>query len=167
MDHQIFLAIHHLSRHNALLDKIGIFFASPFLYIFFAGILLLWLKKDWRSNVYVALASALISRGIIVEAVKRIVARPRPFEVLDIKSLLVDEGTLRSFPSGHTVIFFSFAFSFYGTKAFWPLIVLATLGSLSRIYVGVHYPTDILGSIVIAAVVVVVIRRLSKKLNLG
>ena len=158
MDHQIFLAINGLAEQSNFLDQIGIFFAENFLYFFLILVALLWLKTEWRSNVYAALLSAAVSRGVIVEMIKRMVARPRPFEILQVNQL-IEEDIKRSFPSGHAVIYFSLAFAFYGTRLFWPFIFLASLGSLARIFVGVHYPLDVLAGLLTAAVTVFLVRR--------
>jgi undecaprenyl-diphosphatase len=170
MDKNIFLAINQLSRKNDIIDHIGIFLADYLLYVMVGFILVLALKKVWSLRPYVslALASVVLSRLVIVEILKRVFARARPFEVFpDIRPLIIDEDALRSFPSGHTVIYFSIAFSFWGTKYFWPLFVLAVLGSLARIFVGVHYPSDILASVLIAFLVVWSLRGLFKKPNLS
>jgi undecaprenyl-diphosphatase len=110
------------------------------------------------------LGSALIARGIIVEILKRVFDHPRPYEIVtNIHQLLVDNERGMSFPSGHAVIYFSFAFGFWGTEYFWPFFILAIIGSLSRVFVGVHFPGDILASVVIAAICVWLARRLFKK----
>jgi membrane-associated phospholipid phosphatase len=61
------------------------------------------------------------------------------------------------------VILFAIAFSFYGTKYFYPLLVLAALGSFARIFIGVHYPSDVVVSIFIAGIVTYVCMGLFKK----
>ena len=154
MDHQLLLAINSLAGKYIVLDKIGLFFSDYFLYVAIAGVALLWLKKDLRHNIYVAFASVILGRGIIVEIIKRFVDRPRPFEILDINNIANAAGSGRAFPSGHAVIFFSLVFAFYGTKYFWPFLILAIIASLARIFVGVHYPSDIWVSVVIAAITV-------------
>lgn len=87
---------------------------------------------------------------------KHIVARPRPW--LDVAGLtaLVAEPDPNSFPSGHTCA--AFAASMIWIKEFpwkWGRItgvVLAVLMGLSRLYVGVHYPTDVLVGAVVGFV---------------
>src|SRR4051812_26724989 len=112
MNVQIFLAINGLTGKSQALDVAGIFFAEKFLYIFGLIIVALWLNKKFRYHVYMALGSALISRLIIVEAIKRIVDHPRPYEVVaGIHQILPDSEHGMSFPSGHTVIYFAFAFA--------------------------------------------------------
>ena len=161
MDQQIFITIHSFAGKNQVLDALGIFFAVYLVYILPLFLVLLFWRK-YNKHLWLALFTSLIAR-LGVEVVKRLVNRPRPFEALQTNPLVVDfAGHGMSFSSGHTVILFSIAFSFYGTKYFGLLLVLAALGSMARIFVGVHYPLDIVASILIAAVVVGVGRGLFK-----
>ncbi|OGE83526.1 MAG: hypothetical protein A3B10_03490 [Candidatus Doudnabacteria bacterium RIFCSPLOWO2_01_FULL_44_21] len=168
MNLAIFQAINNSAGQWSWLDWAGKFLARDFLFIFIAIVLILWFKRNLRWRVYLALAAALISRFVIVELLKKWLDQPRPFEVVsNIHQLLVDEKSGFSFPSGHTAIFFSLAFAFYGTKYFWPFIVLAIIGSLARIFVGVHFPLDIVASVFIAMIVVWSLKRLFKPKILG
>ena len=164
MNLQIFSAINNLAGQSHILDVLGVFFADKFLYVFALIILGLWLNKRLRPYVYLAFASTLIARGVIVEILKRIIDHPRPYEIVgNIHQLLADNEHGMSFPSGHTVIFFSFAFSFWGTKYFWPFLIMAIIGSLARVFVGVHFPGDVMASILIAGLVVWLGRQLFQK----
>jgi undecaprenyl-diphosphatase len=164
MNQSLFLTINGFAGHWHWLDVAGIFFAEKFLYVFALLVVLLWLSKRLRPYVYMAIASAFLSRIVIVEVIKRIVNHPRPYEIVsNIHPLLSDAEHGMSFPSGHTVIYFSFAFAFWGTEYFWPFLVLATLGSVARVYVGVHFPVDIVASVIIAAIVAWLVRKLFKK----
>jgi undecaprenyl-diphosphatase len=164
MNQNLFLAINGLVGKSNFLDVLGVFFADKLIYIFALGIALMWFNKSLRYYVYLAFGSAFVSRILIVETIKRLVNHPRPYEVVtNVHQLLVDHQKGMSFPSGHTVIFFAFAFSFVGTKYFWPLLVLAVLGSVARIFVGVHFPADIIVSIIIAGITVWGMRSLFKK----
>jgi len=95
----------------------------------------------------------------IISAIKIIVAEPRPFVNLNNVHLLVGENDSFSFPSGHsgnifaiaTVLGLSWSFKIKNNsiKLVWLLIPMATVVGFSRIYVGVHYPFDVLvGSII-------------------
>ena len=161
MNHQIFYAINNFAGHWPILDSFGVYLAGNIFFAYWVGILFfIWLKYfNLRNYIYLAIGAALISRLVIVEIIKRVVNNPRPYEILaNINQLFADNETGKSFPSGHAVIFFSIAFAFWGTKYFWPFVVLATLGSIARIFVGVHFPLDILTSVLIAGLTVWILK---------
>jgi undecaprenyl-diphosphatase len=99
------------------------------------------------------LLSLLFDFLIINAALKGLVARPRPFVVNElIEPLVGGVSAYRSFPSGHSGGSFAAMFALYRwvpKKIGIPALFLASLVALSRLYVGVHYPTDIIGGFVI------------------
>ena len=101
------------------------------------------------------MVSLLINSIFTNITLKDLIARPRPFVVSDAIVTLIKEPSSFSFPSGHTSGSMTAALALlkltpkkYGI----PAVVLAALIALSRIYVGAHYPTDVLGGLVIAFV---------------
>jgi undecaprenyl-diphosphatase len=158
MDYQIFLAINSLAGKNQVLDFLGIFFGVWLIYLFGLFVFLMLFERRYTKFAILALISSVVSRLLIVELIKHLVNRPRPYEVLSVHQLLPDSERGLSFSSGHAVILFSIAFSFYGTKWFYPLLILATVGSIARVFIGVHFPLDVLGSFIIAGVCVVILR---------
>ena len=119
------------------------------------GIVLLFWKKTRPIGITVLL-SLLFDFLIINVTLKGLVARPRPFVVKEtIVPLVGGVSPYRSFPSGHSGGSFAamLALSKWVPKKIGiPAIVLATMVALSRLYVGVHYPTDILGGLVVGLV---------------
>jgi len=97
---------------------------------------------------------ALIITITIISALKVLINEPRPFISLKYVNLLIIENDPYSFPSGHggNVFALATAFGLNWTlnikgkqfKLAWILYPIALLVCFSRIYVGVHYPFDIL-----------------------
>lgn len=86
--------------------------------------------------------------------IKKAVARVRPYEVIEGLTKIIGAQSDYSFPSGHTAASFAVATVLLmraPKKLSVPMFILACLISLSRLYVGVHYPTDVLGGAVIGA----------------
>lgn len=91
-----------------------------------------------------ALATLVVSH-VLVQMVKRTVGRPRPSRHVS-GATLVAEPDRFSFPSGHSAAAMSVAISYavaYPSLAV-PLIALAALVGMSRVFLGVHYPGDVL-----------------------
>ena len=106
-----------------------------------------------RKSYGLKLSLALIISGMITQVIKRTVNRLRPFlimEDLHIKKIGIDD---YSFPSGHTTGAFSMAVMtllFYPALTV-PCLLLAFLVGISRIYLGVHFPTDVFVGIIIGS----------------
>ena len=95
-------------------------------------------------------------------------ARTRPYEVVDGLKLLIEKQSDYSFPSGHTGSSFTSAIVLwkelpkkYGVMA----LIVAVLIAYSRLYVGVHYPSDVLAGVVIGTVLALVSVWLVKKIQ--
>lgn len=117
------------------------------------------LDKKTRNVGYMsalALIGSLIVDNILL---KNLVARTRPYEVIDGLKLLIEKQSDYSFPSGHTGSSFASAIVLwkelpgkYGVMA----LIVAVLIAYSRLYVGVHYPSDVLAGVVIGTVLALV-----------
>jgi len=157
--------IFDLARKNKVLDWLGIFLAKYLAYILVAlAIFLLLREKNWKSQVYFfsfTILSIILSRGIFTELFRFFWHRQRPFSFLGFQPLSLPWSSW-SFPSGHVVGFFALAFAIFFISKYWGIffIVSACLMGLARIFIGVHWPTDILGGIVIAFISVLIIKKL-------
>ncbi len=108
--------------------------------------LLLCLPRTRRAGLAgaFALVCSLLLTNVLI---KPLMARPRPWLVVEGLWALVFEGDPNSFPSGHTSAAFAAALAWWHTlprKWGWVGLGAAGLMGLSRLYVGVHFPTDVL-----------------------
>ena len=113
------------------------------------GIILLFSKKTRPAGV-AALLALLVGALITNVCLKNFVARIRPYEVVEGLRLMIERQRDYSFPSGHTAASFASVTALYlaGEKKMWKAaLVLAVLIALSRLYLYVHYPTDIIGGV--------------------
>ena len=107
----------------------------------FTGLVFYAVKPSFKSLK--ALYTGLLLTFLIVGFLKMIIARPRPFEGF--------ESAFFSFPSGHAAIAFSSipAFKNFPKPLFYSLIAFAVLVAISRLYLQVHYFSDIVfGSVI-------------------
>ena len=117
-------------------------------------LVLLVIPKTRRSGLIMALAliaDLILCNGIL----KNLVASTRPYDVNTAVNLLIEKPVDYSFPSGHTAASFAAVTALYlaGEKKLWkPALVLSILIAFTRMYLYVHYPTDILGGIAVGII---------------
>lgn len=116
------------------------------------GLLMLLFKKTRRMGVTVlaALVIGFVCTNLIL---KNLVGRDRPWVHLQQLLVLIEEHDPNSFPSGHTTSAFAFAGAVLCTAPRrwmkWTALVMAVLMGFSRLYVGVHYPSDVLVGVIV------------------
>ena len=109
-----------------------------------------------------SLAVTFLINNIIL---KNIIARTRPYEVVEGLNRIIGAQSDYSFPSGHSGASFAVAvvmFMEMPKKYGVPALIVATLIAFSRLYVGVHYPFDVIAGVLtgtIYAVITVAIYR--------
>lgn len=119
-----------------------------------AVVLLFW-KGDCRIRRTIALSAVtlLLTDQIAAHLLKGLFERPRPCHTLDEINLLVNCGAGFSMPSAHAANAFGQAIV-WGLRArtyLLPLLVVAFLIAISRVFVGVHYPGDVLVGMLVGA----------------
>ena len=103
--------------------------------------------KYTKEAIMVLLAIALAS----ILGIKHIVKRKRPFIKNNIIKLMISQPGTYSFPSGHTASSFAAATVFIRTdmRLTYLIVVIAILISFSRLYLRVHYLSDVIGGIIL------------------
>lgn len=117
--------------------------------------LILLLIPKTRKTGIIMTAALLVDLVLCNMLLKNLVARTRPFDVNTAVKLLVAKPRDYSFPSGHTAASFASVTALYfaGEKKMWKAaLVLAVLIALSRLYLYVHYPTDIVGGVIFGSI---------------
>lgn len=137
------------------LDKLMVFLSAinnaGMIAILVVLLLLIWSK--YRHVGMTAFASLFAEFILVNVFLKNMVQRIRPYVVNKELILLGDMPGDYSFPSGHTGSAFAVAMVIYlcmPRRYGIPALVVSALIALSRIYNGAHYPTDVLGAVVIA-----------------
>lgn len=156
LDGEILLQIQQHLRTDMLTPfmKIVTFLGNGGWFWILCAVVLLAVPKT-RKTGYAAVLSLIF--GVIVTnlLLKNIVARPRPFAEIEALIPLITKPTDFSFPSGHTTASFAVALvmlRMLPKKIGIPAVVLSALVAFSRLYLGVHYPTDVLTGFVVALV---------------
>ncbi|MGQ9372850.1 phosphatase PAP2 family protein [Acinetobacter tandoii] len=131
----------------------AIFIANDLLYCMIALFAWFWLRGDYQIKKQILKAFIFTSIALFIsQCISHIYYHPRPF-VMDVGRTLIYHSPNGSFPSDHMLIFSSIAFSYFFStyrKLGIFLIMLAWLVAWSRIYLGVHFPLDMLGAFVLA-----------------
>ena len=138
---------------NPILNAIMIFITTlgDKGYIWIAATIVLLIPKKTRKIGMISAMALIGSLLINNELIKNLVKRPRPFVTFTDLQIIIPTPSQYSFPSGHTSSSFAAAAVFYRhlpKKLGVPSVILAGLIGFSRLYVGVHYPTDVFAGVV-------------------
>ncbi|AGF55676.1 undecaprenyl-diphosphatase [Clostridium saccharoperbutylacetonicum] len=155
MNMEIFKIINNLANKNIILDKIMIFFSEYGPYIFMAAIVIVFisgLKQKNCENRKIAVSTVVVTviNLIINIIVRSIFHVDRPF-VHNKVNLLLPHDSASSFPSNHATGTMSIALGLekYNKLLSRILTILSIIIGFSRVYVGHHYPMDVIGGYII------------------
>lgn len=169
MDSAIFNALHAFVGMSAVLDWVGVAAAEYLPWALGVWALVVIGKVPSRVKKFeyfiFATLSVLVSRGILTEIVRYATERPRPFVLLNFVPLVERSATF-SFPSGHAAVFFALAVAlwFIDRRTGWWFGALALVNGIARVYVGVHWPTDILAGAAIGILSTLAVKLLLDKI---
>ncbi|MEY8350644.1 undecaprenyl-diphosphatase [Bacillus cereus] len=138
--------INDLGKQYSSLNPIMVFVAEYMLYVLVLGVLIYWFTRNNKNRMMIIQGGlAFIVAEIIGKIVGQFYSHHQPFAVLPNVNQLVEHEIDNSFPSDHTILFFSICVSIWlvRKKEGWFWLMLAFCVAISRIWVGVHYPIDV------------------------
>ena len=155
VDYRLFQTINGLAGTHPVLDLVMIACAkySPFVYaLVLVALWLTWSHRVQR-GAFLAGVSALIALGI-GQIVGALFPRERPYLVHHV-NLLITRSPDTSFPSDHATLAFAVGVMVwqFNRRLGVALLLFAVLTAFARVFVGVHYPSDVLGGAVLGTVV--------------
>ncbi len=147
----------NLELAHPVLDLTMPWFAGNRLFfpaVILTGLILIW-KGGARGLLCVLMLALIVSMGdgLVCNTIKQAIGRERPFLVLPEARCLLGKGNSGSMPSSHAANWFaaSMVMLIYYRRSLWIMLPVALLVSFSRIYNGVHYPSDVLVGAVLGA----------------
>jgi len=157
-----------LAGKSQIFDFLTIFLASYLQYFLVAAFLLLlyfsvYSKREKLTIFWVTAISVVVARLGLTEIIRFFYHRSRPFLAYQLHTLISENEW--SFPSGHSTFFFAMATAIYLYNKKWGIgfFIAALLMNISRIVAGVHYPSDILGGMIVGIVVAYVVFYIAEK----
>ncbi len=166
MNETLFLYINSFAGNNHILDLFFIISAKAMPYIFIGIEVWLYFVSKRKTEAIFAFYSVVLAI-IVSKTIGVFYFHNRPF--MDGLGLqLIHHKADNSFPSDHTTFLFAIAFSylFFKLKKLAVIsLILAFLGGIARVYVGVHYPFDIMGGIFVGFIGAFVVLLLKDRLE--
>ncbi|MEK7540705.1 MAG: phosphatase PAP2 family protein [Patescibacteria group bacterium] len=153
IDLYLFNLINGLAFKWYWLDFIGFFIVKYSEYIL-AAVLVLFLvinfKKYWKMALEAVIVAAF-TRFILAEIIRWMWFRPRPFITNNVNLLIDYDAKEASFPSGHASFYFALSaiVYFYNKKIGIIFYIASLLVVLARVFVGIHWPSDILAGAIL------------------
>jgi undecaprenyl-diphosphatase len=168
MDIQFTQFINSLAGMVPLLDSLMIAvtqFGVPLIIVIVAAQWWSSIERQHVRHVAVAAGLAFLLSLAFNQIILLFIHRIRPYDA-GISHVIIDKSADWSFPSDHATAAFAVVFAFMRQRLnsrFLMLFALATLVCVSRVYVGTHYVSDILGGIIVALFAVIVVRLIYKE----
>ncbi|WP_338754649.1 undecaprenyl-diphosphatase [Bacillus sp. FJAT-52991] len=149
----LFRLINDLGKEYPFLNPTFSFIAEYMVVLLALSVLFIWFTRETDNRMMILCASIAFLCAFTIGKVSGLFhSNYQPFVELTEVNQLIDKEKDNSFPSDHTILFFSYGISFWLFKRGWSIlwVLLAALVGVSRIWVGVHYPFDVLAGMLIS-----------------
>lgn len=158
MDYRIFKAVNGLAGRYSLLDKFMILISNKFHFLLILVLIFMSLRSFFHKKITL---NAVLSVGLAFfmgTIINLFYYKPRPFVKRRV-GILIPSKLTSSFPSKHSLFVFAVSTSIILHKRVLGSILwgLSVLTGISRIWVGHHYPSDIIGSAIIGSLTSLII----------
>lgn len=170
MDAAVFRSVNRFSRRTGWLHPIGVGFAKYGIVVFGVALLLgWWLGRSQADTARVAaVACAVVAVFVALGAAQvigHVVARARPYDAMAGVRVLVSRTKDFSFPSDHATASGAVAAGLWFVDSRLGRVAagLALVMAAARVYVGAHYPVDVVAGLLLGAAVAVVLNRLAAR----
>lgn len=156
-----FRIINDLGKEYTNLNSSFVFIAEYTVYFLALSVLLFWFTRDYKNRIMIVSASVtFIISEIIGKIAGKFHSNCQPFAELPNVNQLIEKAVDNSFPSDHTILFFSFCITFwlFNKRGGFLWFLLAVIVGISRIWVGVHYPADVAVGAIISITIAIIIK---------
>jgi undecaprenyl-diphosphatase len=159
MDLKLFQLINRISGRCSPIDQIMVFISNRIRFAYLLIIVYFLFKNRFNKMIAVNIFSSIFISLVTHFFIKLFFKRPRPFMKRHV-GILIPSKMDSSFPSKHTILAFAASSSIMmfqrklGTRMMW----MSALTGFSRVWVGHHYPSDIMGSAILGSLAGVVTR---------
>ncbi|MGG2016439.1 undecaprenyl-diphosphatase [Bacillus sp. S10(2024)] len=151
----LFRMINDLGKQYPYLNPAMVFIAEYMVFFLALSVVLIWFTRNKQNRIMIVCATiTFVFAEIIGKIAGKFHSNNQPFAELTNVNKLIEKIVDNSFPSDHTILFFSFCVSFWLFRKGWWFLwgILASLVGISRIWVGVHYPADVLVGVIISII---------------
>lgn len=168
----LFFSIFDLNNRSRILDLSMVFATTSLIYLTFLFVFVLGIKGGIREKkAFLLIILAVPISILLIKVIHLFFYESRPFVTFHFSPIVNEATNSASFPSRHATLTGVLAFAYTYFKSKWsPLLLLIMFWiGLSRVWVGVHYPLDILGGFIVAIVslaLALAIKRLFEKVFL-
>jgi undecaprenyl-diphosphatase len=147
LDAKLFRVINLFSGRFFILDKMMIFISNKIRYVYVLILIIMWFKRRKYKEMTMEAVISVVITLLLNILIKLVYFKPRPFIKRRV-GLLIPSKKDSSFPSKHTLLVFAVSTTVFFYQRLLGSILwgLSILTGLSRIWVGHHYPSDVIGS---------------------